>query len=49
VKSVSSSEDGDELAPEKHVCEQKDDCNTCPYVDTCDRWVEEEEEEEEEK
>ena len=54
VKSVSSSEDGDELAPEEHVCGDEDDCNTCPYADTCDKWAwkepdEEEEEDEEEE
>ena len=46
VESVTPSEDGDDLAPEKHICREEDDCNTCPYVDTCKDWVATDEEQE---
>jgi hypothetical protein len=49
VESVTPSEDGEDLAPLEHRCNDEDDCNTCPYVDTCDKCVEADDEEEDDK
>jgi hypothetical protein len=49
VQSVTSSEEGDDLAPEKHICQQNDDCNTCPHSETCELCVEADDEEEEDE
>jgi hypothetical protein len=50
VESVTSSEDGDDLAPEEHRCAGNEDCDSCPYKDTCeDREDDEEEGDDEEE
>jgi hypothetical protein len=40
VRAVSTTENGDELGPEEFMCEDKDNCNKCPYSvpGKCDRW-----------
>jgi hypothetical protein len=51
VDSVTSTDDGEDIAPEEHVCTPDDNCNTCRYVETCEDWEEtgEDDEEEDEK
>jgi len=48
VESMTTSSNGDELAPDKFVCGDKDDCNECPYTDDCTNWVKDEDDSEEE-
>jgi hypothetical protein len=49
VESITSSEDGDDLAPEEHRCTGREDCNTCPLRDICGDWEEVDEEEDDEE
>ncbi len=35
IESVTQSEEGDDLAPAKSVCESYDDCSECSYADDC--------------
>jgi hypothetical protein len=46
VQSLTLSPEGDELAPEKHVCDDDEDCNDCPESNTCERCVTVKEEDE---
>lgn len=39
VQSLDHSPDGDELAPQKHVCGDDEDCDDCPDADFCERCV----------
>ena len=39
VESLTHTKDGDDLAPEEYVCDEDDDCQTCPYYDECDRKI----------
>ncbi len=39
VESLTRSKDGDDLAPEEFVCDDDEDCQTCPYYDECDRKI----------
>ncbi len=48
VESMTTASNGDELAPDKFVCGDKDDCNECPYTDDCKNWVKDEDDSEEE-
>jgi hypothetical protein len=48
VESVTSTDDGDELAPIKHRCYGEEECCSCPDVDICELTVEADEEDEEE-
>jgi hypothetical protein len=43
VQSVTLSPEGDELAPQKHVCGKNEECEDCPDVNTCEKvvWVKE--------
>ena len=45
VRSLTHSADGQELAPEKRVCEPPEDCSTCDKRDICEDYEEDEEEE----
>jgi hypothetical protein len=45
VESVTN-ENGDDLAPPEHKCNDEDDCDTCPFSDTCERRVDIDEEQE---
>jgi len=45
VRSMAVTDEGDELAPEKEICETGD-CATCNRRDTCDNYEPEEEDEE---
>jgi hypothetical protein len=47
VPSITQTPDGEDLAPEKFVCEADDDCSTCDIRDSCDDYEPEEEEENE--
>ncbi len=38
VKSVTHTNDGDDLAPVLEICEPDDDCNECEWADTCDEY-----------
>jgi hypothetical protein len=38
VESMTTSSEGDELAPDKYVCDEDEDCNACLYVDECTNW-----------
>jgi len=49
VQSVTLSPEGEELAPQKHVCVDAEDCNDCPDLHTCERVVWEEEDEDDEE
>jgi hypothetical protein len=35
VESITTSTEGDELAPDTYVCGDDDDCDKCPYYDNC--------------
>ena len=48
VQSVSTGSDGEELGPEQYVCDEDDDCNTCPHKETCPGPGDNEEDEDEE-
>ncbi len=48
VPSLTLTRDGEELAPEKRVCEPPEDCSTCNKRDDCEDYEPEEDEEEEE-
>ncbi len=39
VETMTTASNGDELAPEKYVCDEDEDCNKCPHVDDCTDWV----------
>jgi hypothetical protein len=39
VESITTASNGDELAPDKFVCDDVDNCNKCPYTDDCTNWV----------
>jgi hypothetical protein len=39
VQSAEQTSEGDDLASYKYVCSKKDDCNKCPYTETCTTWV----------
>lgn len=49
VPSLTLTSDGEELAPEKSVCEPPEDCSTCDDRDDCEDYEPEEDEEEEEE
>ena len=35
VQTVSTGNDGEDIAPDQLVCEEGDDCNKCPYKEAC--------------
>jgi hypothetical protein len=39
VDSLTRTSDGQELGPETFKCSEDDDCQTCPYYDSCDKEV----------
>ncbi len=39
VQSAEQDSQGSDLAPDKYVCADKDDCDDCPYSDACPRCV----------
>ena len=39
VQSAEQDSQGFDLAPDKYVCDDDDDCNDCPYSDACPRCV----------
>lgn len=39
VRSLTQSPEGDELAPQKHVCGKGEDCDDCPDLHTCELVV----------
>jgi hypothetical protein len=39
VQTLTTDKDGDELAPDVYVCNDDDDCEKCPFVETCNKWV----------
>jgi hypothetical protein len=39
VESMTTTPEGEELAPDEFVCDDDDDCEKCPLVETCDKWV----------
>ncbi len=47
VESITRTSDGDELAPENIKCFKDDDCDTCPYRETCEDYLSQDEEGEE--
>ncbi len=44
VESVTPSEDGDDLAPQLHICRDDDNCRTCPDFETCEHETESDDE-----
>jgi hypothetical protein len=38
VQSVTRTSEGDDLAPELRVCNANDDCEGCPYAETCPNY-----------
>jgi hypothetical protein len=48
VQSVTQSPEGDELAPQIHVCLDDEDCDDCPEFDNCELVVRDEDEDEDE-
>ena len=38
VESLTTTPEGEELAPNVFVCGDEDKCDDCPYVDECTRW-----------
>jgi hypothetical protein len=47
IEDVENDDRGDELAPQKLVCEDEDACETCPYTDICPGQGDEDKAEEE--
>ena len=39
VQSMTTTPEGEELAPDAYVCDDDDDCEKCPLVETCNKWV----------
>ncbi len=39
VQTVSTGSDGEEIGPDKYVCDKGDDCKRCPHNATCPRCV----------
>ena len=39
VETMTTASNGDELAPEKYICDEDEDCNECPFRDDCTNWV----------